>query len=56
MFLAQRRNTANDRCTARPKVATQMPQYSVAVLEKDMPFLADCVLSWTILAALNLTL
>jgi len=33
-----------------------MPQYGVAALEKDMPFPADCVLSWTIWAALNLTL
>ena len=31
-----RRNTADDRFTARPKGATQMIQYGVAVLEKDM--------------------
>ncbi len=56
LVLAQRRNTANDRFTARPKGATQMPQYGVAALEKDMPFPADCVLSWAIWVALNPTL
>ena len=53
LVLAQRRNTANDRFTARPKGAIQMLQYCVAVLEKDMPFPADCVLSWNIWVALN---
>jgi len=56
LVLAQRRNAANDRFTARPKGATQMSQYGVAVLEKDMPFPADYVLSWTIWVALNPTL
>jgi len=32
---AKRRNTAGDCFTARPKGATQMIQYGVAVLEKD---------------------
>jgi hypothetical protein len=54
--LAQRGNAANDRFTTRPKGATQMPQYSVSALEKDMPFPADCVLSWTIWVALNPTI
>ena len=53
--LAQRRNAADDHITARPKGATQMPQYGVAALEKDMPFPAFCVLSWTIWVALNPT-
>jgi len=56
LVLAQRRNTANDRFTARPKGATQMPQYGVAALEKDEPFPADCVFSWANWVALNLTL
>jgi len=56
LVLAQRRNTANDRFTARPKGVTQMPQYGVAALEKDMPFPADYVWSWTIWVALNPTL
>jgi hypothetical protein len=56
LVLAQRRNTANDRFTARPKGATQMLQYGVTALEKDKPFPADCVLSWTIWVALNPTL
>jgi hypothetical protein len=30
-----------------------MHQYGVAALEKDMPFPADCVLSWNIWVALN---
>jgi hypothetical protein len=33
-----------------------MPQYGVAALEKDMPFPAVCILSWTIWVALNPTL
>jgi len=32
--LVKRRNTADDRFTARPKGATQMIQYGIAVLEK----------------------
>jgi hypothetical protein len=43
--LAKRRNTADDRFTARPKGATRMIQYGVAVLEKGEPFPADCALS-----------
>jgi len=46
MARPKRRNTADDRFTARPKGATQMIQYGVAVLVKDMPFPADCALSW----------
>ena len=39
LVLAQRRNTANDRFTARPKGATQMSQYCVAALKKDQAIL-----------------
>jgi len=53
MALTKRCNTADDCFTARPTGVTQMPQYGVAVLEKDMPFTADCVLSWNIWVALN---
>ena len=53
MARPKRRNTADDRFTARPKGATQMIQYGVAVLVKDMPFPADCALSWIIWVALN---
>ena len=51
--LAKRRNTADERCTASPKGAARMIQYGVAVLVKDMPFPADCALSWIIRAALS---
>ena len=51
--LAKRRNTADERFPARPKGATQMIQYGVAVLEKGLPFPADCALSWIIWVALN---
>ena len=51
--LAQRRNAANDRFPARPKGGTQMSQYGVAALEKDMPFSAVCALSWNIWVPLN---
>ncbi len=34
-----RRNTADDRFTARPQGATQMNQYCVAALEKDLAIL-----------------
>ncbi len=51
--LAKRRNTADDRFTARPKGATQMIQTGVAVLEKDLPCPADCALSWIIWVALS---
>jgi|GEM_PF-794698 len=37
--LAKRCNTADDRFPARPKGATQMIQYSVAALEKDLAIL-----------------
>ena len=43
--LAKRRNTAEDRFTARPKGLTQLIHYGHAVLEKDPPFPADCALS-----------
>jgi hypothetical protein len=54
--LTKRCNTADDCFTARPKGATQMLQYGVAVLEKDMPFPANCALSWNIWVALNPTI
>jgi len=38
---------------ARPKGGTQMSQYGVAALEKDMPFSAVCALSWNIWVPLN---
>jgi len=51
--LAKRRNTADERFPARPKGPTRMTQYGVAVLEKGLPFPADCALSWIIRVALN---
>ncbi len=51
--LAKGRNTADERFTTRPKGATRMIQYGVAALVKDMPFTADCALSWIIRVALN---
>ncbi len=53
LVLAQRRNTANDRFPARPKGGSQMSQYRVAALEKDMSFSAVCALSWNIWEPLN---
>ena len=44
---------AANRFTTRPEGATQIIQYGVAVLGKDMPFSTDCALSWIIWAALN---
>ena len=41
------------RFTTRPKGATRIIPYGVAALEKDMPFPADCALSWIIRVALN---
>ena len=43
--LGKRRNTADERFTARPKGVLQMIQYGVAALEKGLPFSADCALS-----------
>ena len=37
--VAEGRNTANDRFTARPKGATQMSQYCVTALKKDQAIL-----------------
>ncbi len=45
VVLAKRRNTADDRFTARPQGATWMIQYGVAALEKGAPFPAGCALS-----------
>jgi len=46
-------NNADDGFLAGPKGASQMGQYCVAVLEKGMPFPADCALAWPIWDALN---
>jgi hypothetical protein len=51
--LAKRCNAADDRFPVRPKGGAQMSQYSVAALEKDMPFSAVCALSWNIWMPLN---
>jgi len=51
--LTKRWNATDDRFPARPKGGTQMPQYGVAALEKDMPFSAVCALSWNIWVPLN---
>ena len=46
--LAKRCNTADDHFPARPKGGSQISQYCVAALEKDMPFSAVYALSWNI--------
>ena len=56
LVLDKRRNTANDRFPARPKGAKQMTQYGVTALNKDLPLSADCVLSWIICLALNMSI
>ncbi|MEE8496086.1 MAG: hypothetical protein V3S21_06355 [Xanthomonadales bacterium] len=53
LVLAKRRNTTDDRFPARPKGGSQMLQYCVAALEKDMPFSAVCALFWNIWEPLN---
>ena len=53
LVLAKGRNTTDDRFPTRPKGGTQMFQYSVAALEKDLPFSAVCVLPWHIWVPLN---
>jgi len=40
-YLAKKRNTADERFTARPKGAARMIQYGVAVLAKDMAILCE---------------
>ena len=45
LVLGKRCNATDDRFPARPKGGSQMSQYRVAALEKDMPFSADCALS-----------
>jgi hypothetical protein len=53
LVLAKRRNATDDHFPVRPKGGSQMPQYWVAALEKDMPFSAVCFLSWNIWEPLN---
>ncbi|MCH7507949.1 MAG: hypothetical protein IID60_11695 [Proteobacteria bacterium] len=53
LVLGKRCNATDDRFPARPKGGSQMSQYRVAALEKDMPFSAVCALSWNIWAPLN---
>lgn len=44
LVLSKSRNTVDECFPARPKGATQMTQYGVAVLGKDLPFPAGCAL------------
>ena len=53
LVLGKRCNATDDRFPARPKGGSQMSQYRVAALEKDMPFSAVCALSWNIWEPLN---
>ena len=46
-------NNADSGFLTGPMGAPQIGQFSVAVLEKGMPFSADCALPWPIWDALN---
>ena len=54
--LPKRRNTTHDRFPIRPKGANQMIQYSVTVLNKDVPLFANCASSRIIWLALNMSI
>ncbi len=52
LVLPKRCNAANDCFPARPEGVKQMLQSGVTVLNKDMPLIAVCALSWNIRFAL----
>jgi len=53
LVLAKRCNATDKRFPVRLKGGSQISQYCVAALEKDIPFSADCALPWNIWEPLN---